>query len=134
MSRAMRWFLTGGALLFGIALSSAADARLLGESVQGARRVCVYDSGSGYTSSTSRTRSVQIGLGQNCPANFPGGESSAPPPSSAMLQSDTVDGRIRRCVYEQLGFTWQRSITIRSRCPAAAGMLGSVAAPSPNDR
>jgi len=134
MGEAMRWFTLGVAFAFAAGLSSAAYPRLVGQSVQGVQRICIYDGATGHDG-INRRRLARTGIGQACPATFPEQRrGDGFPPSSAMLQSERVENGNRLCAYEQLGYVWERSISVRTPCPPAAGMLPPDGQPSANAR
>lgn len=102
--------------------ASGADAQFLRERTDGLSRICTY-AGSANVVTGAPTRSVRIGLSQNCPVTYPDSSSALQAPPSAQLRSDTVAGTERQCVYEQAGTTWAFVQSVSVPCPLYAGMV-----------
>jgi len=102
---------------------TTASAQLISETVEGRQRNCLYASDTGATNDPTRLRHHLVGLGENCPGTFPPPRASDPAPPTAGLQSESITGENRTCVYEQSGQTWSYSISARSYCPLTAGMM-----------
>lgn len=118
--------------LFLGSLATAGTAQLLSERVDGLSRLCTY-SGTANVVSGGPTRTLRIGIGQNCPFSYPPetpGRLPAPP--TAQLRSVTVSQDSRVCGYEQAGTTWTLEIAITQSCPLFAGMVPQ--APDPAQR
>jgi hypothetical protein len=108
------------------ALPSAAAAQLLSERVDGLTRICIYP-GTANVVSDGPTRTLRVGIGQNCPFNHPGDSSGQfPAPPTAQLRETTVTDNVRRCVYEQAGTSWAILIEPTQSCPLYAGMAAQV--------
>lgn len=106
-------------------LPSPAFSQLISEQVEGRQRVCIYSSENGSNEPALQRRAL-VGLGQNCPGTFPWAprtDPQDPAPPTAGLQSETVSGENRKCIYAQWGQSWTYEVPMRGYCPATAGLM-----------
>ena len=92
---------------------------LVSETVNGIHRVCLYSSGP----LSARLQDYRVGLGQNCPAQYPVGGRVTTPPPTARLERQSVDQGSRACTYLQDGARWLVSLPLDRECPLSAGMI-----------
>jgi hypothetical protein len=98
-----------------------ARAQLLSEQADGLHRVCTY-AGTANVTSEERTRIYRIGIGQNCPLNYPApGKREFPPPPTAELRGEQLTATGRACIYEQAGTSWPIELPSSQACPLFAG-------------
>jgi hypothetical protein len=122
----MRAFGFAGIALVLVTFPSAGEAQLLSDSAEGLSRLCVY-AGTANVVSRSETRTLRVGIGENCPFSYPAGSpDQSPAPPTAQLQSETVTGDTRACVYEQAGSTWTLRTQVTKPCPLFAGVVAQA--------
>jgi hypothetical protein len=124
MRHRMYRFLPGAFLLAMAAHSSSAWAQLVGETVQGTHKICRYGESRSFATGNERQQTLRVGLWANCPVTYSERLNTGRPPPTAMLYSQAIEGQVRRCIYEHLGYVWTHSVPLRSYCPIAAGMIG----------
>jgi hypothetical protein len=103
-------------------LPSPAFSQLISDQVEGRQRVCIYASETGRNEPALQRRAL-VGLGQNCPGTFPWAIRTDPAPPTASLQSESVVGENRNCIYGQWDRTWTYAMPTRGYCPPTAGLI-----------
>ncbi|HWT31914.1 MAG TPA: hypothetical protein VEB68_12385 [Croceibacterium sp.] len=118
----------------------AAANQLAEQRVTGLKRICIYRAGALGT----ETRSLDIGVGDACPAQFPvGGLAVAAPkvdglttkaPPTARLDQTTFRSGKRQCSYVQLGATWTYVLPPDEQCPLTVGLIEQQVAARETDQ
>lgn len=113
-----------GIFLFalGIAGASSGEARLLGQTVEGTQRVCIYERGEESEAEDGRGK-VKVGLGEPCPSREPAEEKASgsadatriPPMATLGREEQAVGHKI--CYYDYLGKRYPRQIESARFCP-----------------
>jgi hypothetical protein len=120
-------------LMVGVGLTSmhaGAASQLVAEGVDGNQRICRYGNTQPTTNQLSTAGLLRVGIAQNCPATYPLNDPNTPAPPTARLQSESIEGATRACLYEQWDRTWRFEIEAQRSCPQAAGM---IEAPVPSE-
>ena len=101
---------------------SAAQNRLVSQSVRGVARSCVYETlrtvRPDPRGPTTRFRYVTVGRGEPCPATPP--PLPAPPaliPSMAILRDQVHEANAKVCIYTYLGRDYRRTVSSTALCP-----------------
>jgi hypothetical protein len=114
-------------LIVSAGLEAAADARLVGQQVRGARRSCIYEN-RGPNRARVPYRETGVGAGEPCPSRYraerPRQAATAPippmatlsPPRPGFTRYAPANGR-RQCVYTYLGVDYVRTISETQQCP-----------------
>jgi hypothetical protein len=112
--------------LLAVCSGMPASAQLQFEQADGLDRVCIYAGNPNVTSEVLQ-RTYRIGIGQNCPLNYPAVDERGPPPT-AELSGEQLTGQRRNCIYEQGDKSWPVGVPSSQSCPLFAGMADSSAA------
>jgi hypothetical protein len=115
----MRLFLVSAAFV-AAALASTAHAQLLGEHVEGMKRLCFYRIPGGLNNQSDR-RVLQVGIGQACPPQYREPEPERQPrviiPGTAVLrESRRVSGQMV-CTYRSGSRDYLRRLPPGQSCP-----------------
>jgi hypothetical protein len=106
------------ALVF-LAMASGVQSggSLIGEHVNGLRRVCQYQDP--VRGRLAPSLAVEVGMAEPCPFLHPGQPRPRPPeiPSMATLQGEVRTGGQTICNYAYLGVRYSRPISAATRCP-----------------
>lgn len=114
----MRNFLISAALA--AAFASTAHAQLLGDRVEGMRRLCFYRIPGGLNNQTDR-RALEVGIGQACPSQYREPEPERRPrviiPGTAVLRSSRRVGGETLCTYRSGMRDYVRRLPAGRSCP-----------------
>jgi hypothetical protein len=115
---AMRRFLIPAVLA--AAFASMAHAQLLGDRVEGMRRLCFYRIPGGLNNQTDR-RALEVGIGQSCPPQYREPEPDRPPrviiPGTAVLKARRRQGGETLCTYRAGMRDYVRRLPAGRSCP-----------------
>ena len=114
--------------------AAEADARLAGQQVRGARRLCVYEN-RGPDRARVPFRETRVGAGEPCPSRYraepprqapssipPMATLSTVPPRAILTRSTRSNGR-KTCRYTYLGTDYVREIPVTQQCPLTPHFL-----------
>lgn len=118
---AQPWVMLRRAAIFALllAITPAAQARLVSQSVAGVNRVCRYENPNAGRRQTVPFVTRLIGSGEPCPVRYPSQRNlrTNAIPSMAILKGrQRVAGR-DLCVYEYFGRNYSRPIASGAACP-----------------
>ncbi len=112
--------------VLGALVAQGAPAQLVGERLQGDRRICTYAAEAGPFSG-QEGRAIAVSEVENCPVTPPPQRSRGSLPDTAQLRSWNVEAGRRLCTFEQGGEIWVRSVDLDRSCPIVAGLLNAEA-------
>jgi len=106
-----------------VAASAPAAAQLLGERVEGDRKVCEYVGSYQTGDGQFLPNTVVLPLGEACPAVAPYRDPNRPIPGNAFLTGEVVSGDRRRCTYSQGGVAYERFVVPDQPCAQTPDLL-----------
>jgi hypothetical protein len=106
-----------GMILAVLMAAAQSGGALVGERVDGMRRVCAYEDQT--RGRLAPPLQVRVGLGEPCPFRYPRPRRPRPPeiPSLATLEGQSYEGGRTICRYTYLGIHYSRTIAASQTCP-----------------
>lgn len=106
-----------GLTMFVLMAAAQSGGALVGERVDGMRRVCSYEDQ--LRGRRAPPLQVRVGMAEPCPFRYPRPRRPRPPeiPAMATLERQTHEGGRRICSYTYLGVRYTRPIPASLSCP-----------------